>query len=420
MGAADFKSLVVTPAGEINFDNAATTPPFTSVLARLEEFAPFYSSIHRGSGKLSRAASGLFEDARLEILDFVGGDPSRDLLIHVKNTTEAINKLSNRLAGHATQNVVLSTKMEHHSNDLPWRRNFEVHYVEVDGSGRLLLDDLEGKLKKYGGRVRLVAVTGASNVTGYINPVHCIAQMAHRHGAEIFVDGAQLIPHAAFAMGKPETEERIDYLAFSGHKLYAPFGAGALVVPGDSFRKERGMDYSGGGTALLVTEDTVIWDAPPRRDEAGTPNLMGVLAMSAAVKTLKKVGMQNIARHETELAAHAYGRLEKVPRVELFADGLTNGPRIGVIPFNMDGIFHEDLALLLADEAGIAVRSGCFCAQPYIQKLLKIPPSRVNRYAKNPDAPRPGMVRVSFGLYNSAEEIDALVDFLSSARGERK
>jgi selenocysteine lyase/cysteine desulfurase len=156
MSAPGFPSLVAAFAGEINFDNAATTPPFLSVLARLAEFAPRYSSIHRGSGKLSRAASGLFEEARLEILDFVGGNPAHDLLIHVKNTTEAVNRLSNRLAGHATRNVVLSTKMEHHSNDLPWRRNFEVHYAEVDGNGRLALDDLEKKLKKYGKRVRLV------------------------------------------------------------------------------------------------------------------------------------------------------------------------------------------------------------------------------------------------------------------------
>jgi selenocysteine lyase/cysteine desulfurase len=178
------RERIVLKTDEINFDNAATTPPLKSVMTAVREFAPFYSSVHRGSGKHSRLSSEIYEASRYEIMDFFGASADSDTLIYLKNTTEAVNRLSNRLAqARGRKDTVIATRMEHHSNDLPWRRNFKVLYAGLTSGGRLDLNDLESKLKENAGRVRLVAVAAASNVTGYVNPLHQIAELAHRYGA---------------------------------------------------------------------------------------------------------------------------------------------------------------------------------------------------------------------------------------------
>ncbi len=407
--------------GEINFDNAATTPPFVSVLNALMEFAPYYSSVHRGKGVKSQISSDVFDRARLDVLNFVKGSPDHDTVIFVKNTTEAINKLANRLTDPENtmgKNIVLSTAMEHHSNDLPWRKHFQVNYINIDHSGRLLLDEMEEKLRKHQGKVRLVAVTGASNVTGYVNPIHDMAETAHRYGAEILVDAAQLAPHCPINMGEPGSLRHIDYLAFSAHKMYAPFGSGVLIGPKTCFEKGN-PDYSGGGTVKIVTDDYILWDNPPQKEEAGTPNLMGVVALTSALKTLNEIGMVNIERHEAVLTQYALAKLKKIPGITLYTDLQNGAGRIGVIPFNMQGFSHEQLAECLSKEAGIAVRNGCFCAHPYVQRLLKIPPAEMQRYKENPNLPKPGMVRISFGIYNTLQEIDILTECLENLSGNK-
>lgn len=396
---------------EICLDNAATTPVFKSVLKAVCSFVPQYSSVHRGSGKKSQAASEIFEECRRKVLGFVKGDSTHDVLIFTKNTTDAINKLSRQLAG-SHRDTVICTDMEHHSNDLPWRNNFNVCYVRSDKFGRLCLNDFEDKLRKLSNKVRLVAVTGASNVTGYINDIHQIAEAAHKYGAEIFVDAAQLAPHAEIDIRKPETAGHIDYLAFSSHKMYAPFGAGVLISPRQTF-SHGSPDHQGGGTVKLVTHDTVIWEDTPYRDEAGTPNLIGAVAMAAAVETLTSIGMKNISDYEEELTCYAMEKLNNVPNITLYNNTPEKTERISVIPFNINGIYHEELSFRLAAEAGIAVRSGCFCAQPYVQKLLGLNREEVLlHHINNTGTKRPGMVRISFGLYNKKNEIDALTDYL--------
>lgn len=396
---------------EINFDNAATTPPFKTVLQELVDFAPLYASVHRGAGFKSEITSRKYEEARYIIMDFLKADPNMDTVIFVKNTTEGINKLSNRLKDGSPQDVVLCTQMEHHSNLLPWRNKFLIDWIEIDEFGRLDLENLIFKLQKYKGKVKLVAVTGASNVTGYMNPVHKIAELAHRFGAKILVDGAQLIPHAPFEMKPHNSPQHIDFLTFSAHKMYAPFGTGVLIGPKEIFQKGY-PDYSGGGTVRIVTDDLVIWDDPPHKDEAGTPNALGVIALTAAIQTLIKLGLTNIYKHERRLTDYAYNALKSIPGIELYSHPGSGGSSIGVIPFNLKGIHHEDLAYKLSYSAGISVRNGCFCAQPYVQKLLKISQEKMSRYIKNPNLPRPGMVRISFGLYNDFSEIDILIDSL--------
>lgn len=395
----------------INFDNAATTPPFISVLNEINNFAPWYSSIHRGAGYKSKISSNYYECARNIILDFVGGSKDKDTVIFVKNTTEAINKLSNRFCDDKKNTVVLSTWMEHHSNDLPWRNKYIVDYIDMDQQGKLSINDVKKKLDKYKGKVKLIAVTGASNVTGYINPVHHIAKLAHKYGAKILVDGAQLIPHDSFNMKSHDSLEHIDFLAFSAHKMYAPFGIGVLICPKKIIEKGA-PDYSGGGTVDVVTHNIVKWAEAPHKDEAGTPNIMGVVALVAAIKTLKSIGMDNIYNHESKLLSYGINRLKEVPNIEIYCDSNLNSRQIATIPFNIKGLHHEYIANILSKEAGISVRNGCFCAQPYIQRLLNIDEKNAENYIGDSHETRPGMIRISMGLYNEHREIDILVNKL--------
>jgi len=395
----------------INFDNAASTPPFVSVMEEINHFANMYSSIHRGTGYKSQVSSKLFEEARSIVLKFVNADPFRDTVIFVKNTTEAINKLSYRLWDGNKKSVILSTWMEHHSNDLPWRNKFQVDYVQTDSTGKLNLEDLESRLIKHKGNVKLVTVTGASNVTGYVNPIHKIAELAHRYQAKILVDGAQLVPHNSVNMNPKNPLQRIDYLTFSAHKMYAPFGIGVLIGSQETFHKGI-SEFVGGGTAETVTHDWVVWERPPHNEEAGTPNLMGVIALVAAIKTLTTLGMKNIDHYENQLTNYANSKLKSIPGITLYSHTGPGEPRIGVIPFNLKGIAHEQVASILSNQAGIAVRTGCFCTQPYIQTLLSISPKQMDFYRKRRDVPRPGVVRLSFGLYNDFSEIDVLTQLL--------
>lgn len=395
----------------INFDNAASTPPFVSVMEEIVKFSTMYSSIHRGTGYKSQFSSQLFEEARSIVIKFVNADPLQDTVIFVKNTTEAINKLSYRLWEGKKKSVILSTCMEHHSNDLPWRNKFQVDYVQTDPYGKLSLEDLESKLIKHKGNVKLVTVTGASNVTGYVNPIHKIAELAHRYRAKILVDGAQLVPHNPVNMKPKNPLHHIDYLAFSAHKMYAPFGTGVLIGPKETF-KQGIPEFVGGGTAETVTHDWVVWEKPPHNEEAGSPNVMGVVALVAAIKTLTALGMENIDHYENQLTNYANSKLKSIPGITLYSQTALGEPRIGVIPFNIKGIAHERVATVLSNQAGIAVRTGCFCTQPYIQRLLSISPKQMEFYRRSVDAPRPGVVRISFGLYNDFAEIDVLTQLL--------
>jgi selenocysteine lyase/cysteine desulfurase len=301
--------------------------------------------------------------------------------------------------------------MEHHSNDLPWRKKFRVVYAAVDEAGRLNMDDLEQKLRHYRGRVRLVAITGASNVTGHVNPVHEAARLAHRYGAEIMVDGAQMVPHMPVNMQALPQDQSLDYLAFSGHKMYAPFGSGVLIGPHQIFASGY-SEMVGGGTVETVTHRCVRWAPPPRRDEAGTPNVIGVISLAQAIETLTQLDMRCVMKEEQKLAAYARGKLSSVPRIRFYGDPQNHQHKIGIVSFNLTGLPHDVVAAYLAREHGIAVRSGCFCAQPYVQKLLGVSPARVEREMAGGDPPWRGMVRVSLGVYNTMTEVDALTEAL--------
>ena len=410
-------------AAYINFDNAASTPPLLAVDDAIRAFMPWYSSIHRGTGFKSRLATHAYEQAREITLSFVSADPRTHVCIFGKNTTEATNKLARRFPFTAGHDVVLVSLMEHHSNDLPYRAAAKVAHVQLTPTGELDEADFDRKLVEYAGRVALVAISGASNVSGYINPCHRLAEKAHAAGAQILVDCAQLAPHRAVDMRPLDDPGHFDYVAISGHKLYAPYGTGALIGRRDTF-EQGDPDLRGGGTVELVTADTVVWSAPPDRDEAGSPNVVGAVALAAAIQQLQAIGMEAVAAHEAELTARALRGLARLDAVDVLGsqDPQRASERLGVIPFNVTGLSHFLVAAILGHEFGIGVRNGCFCAHPYMLHLLR-EEAHADEYRAEMlahDRRRmPGLVRASFGLYNTLDEVDVFLEALTKiARGE--
>ena len=406
----------------VNLDNAASTPPLLDVVEALDDFLPYYSSVHRGTGFKSRLSTVAYDQAREILGQFVGANPETNTVIFVKNTTEAINKLAHRFPLEP-DSVVISTRMEHHSNDLPWRARAEVVHVDATVDGRLDEADFDAKLAYYGPRVALVVVTGASNVTGFLQPVHRLARKAHEAGAMILVDAAQLAPHRRVDMLPDEDPEHIDFVALSAHKMYAPFGTGALIGPKEIFLQSP-PEYRGGGTVDIVTEDDVHWAGMPDRDEAGSPNVVGAVALAVAAKALLAAGMDRIAAHEEELTAYTLRELQAIPGVRLYGgtDPEQVRERVGVIPFNLEGVSHFLLAAILGYEGGIGVRSGCFCAHPYVVHLLQLSDTESaawrERMLRGEKSEMPGMVRASFGCYNNRADVDRLLEMVDRvARG---
>jgi selenocysteine lyase/cysteine desulfurase len=400
----------------VNLDNAASTPALRPVYDKVNEFMTWYSSVHRGTGFKSQIATGAYELAHHIVACFLGADPERNTVIFGKNTTEAINKLARRFPLES-DDVVLCSMMEHHSNDLPWRQQARLVHIAVQDDGSLDEGDFDRLLREHEGQVKLVAISGASNVTGHLNPIHRLAEKAHAAGARILVDAAQLAPHRAISMRPDGDAAHLDFVALSAHKMYAPYGTGALIGPKEVF--EHGEpDMVGGGTVSIVTEDTVHWNAPPDRDEAGSPNVVGAVALAQAILSLEEIGMETLARHEAELTAHALRRLQEIDGVEVY--GLTDperaSERVGVIPFNVRGIDHYKVAAVLSFEGGIGVRNGCFCAHPYILRLLQVAGDEALRHQQDilngTRVGLPGLVRMSFGCYNTIEEVDHAVDLL--------
>jgi cysteine desulfurase/selenocysteine lyase len=408
----------------INLDNAASTPSLKPVQQTVNDFLNFYSSVHRGTGYKSQICTHAYEEARRIVMEFVGADAREHTCIFGKNTTEAVNKLARRFPFTDQRNIVITSGMEHHSNDLPWRAAATTLHVQLTPEGRLDEAAFDGMLARHAGQVALVAITGASNVTGFINPIHRLAEKAHAAGAMILVDCAQLAPHRQVNMRPLTDPAHLDFIAISAHKMYAPFGTGALVGRKDVFEQGK-PDMVGGGTVEIVTLDDVVWAGPPDGDEAGSPNTVGAIALAAAIRQLEKVGMQQVAAHEAELTAYALERLRSIPGIHIYGDGDPQraSERLGVIPLQLEGESHFLVAAVLGYEFGIGVRSGCFCAHPYILHLLGLSPQQAHEVREQmlvgDRSDMPGLIRASFGLYNSLQDVDALVEALAHiARGE--
>jgi selenocysteine lyase/cysteine desulfurase len=406
-----------------NLDNAASTPAFHDAMEAVERFIPYYSSVHRGTGFKSRLSTVAYDQAHEIIGRFVGADPETNICIFGKNSTEALNKLAYRFP-QKPDSVIITTQLEHHSNDLPWRSRTKVVHVQATAEGRMDEDDFDRQLTKYGKRVELVAVTGASNVSGFITPIHRLARKAHGVGAKILVDAAQLAPHRQINMKADDDPEHLDFLVISAHKMYAPFGTGALIGPKEFFLQGP-PEYRGGGTVDIVTLNDVAWAGMPDRDEAGSPNVVGAVAMAAAIQVLLEAGMDNIAAHEEELISYSLKRLGQIPGIKIYGetDPAKAHEKVGAIPFNLEGVSHFLLAAILGYEGGIGVRSGCFCAHPYVVHLLQLNEHEAATWQaqllEGDKSNMPGMVRMSFGCYNNTDDVDRLVEMLERiSRGD--
>ena len=251
------------------------------------------------------------------------------------------------------------------------------------------------------------------------------SRKAHAVGARILVDAAQLAPHRRIDVKPDDDPEHIDFVALSAHKMYAPFGTGALVGPRDTFLHDP-PEYQGGGTVDIVTPAEVYWADLPDRDEACSPNVVGAVAMAVAARTLMDIGMDRIERHEAQLTRYALERLQSVPEIVMYGEtnpAAQDGDRVGVIPFNLGTTHHALVAAILGSEAGIGVRNGCFCAQSYVAQLLRLSPAEQDEkrreHLAGDRSRKPGMVRASLGAYNVCEEIDALAEMLERiSRGD--
>jgi selenocysteine lyase/cysteine desulfurase len=406
----------------VELDQAASTQAHPHAAGRVQEFLPWYSSVHRGAGYRSRHATAAYEKARQSVLAFAGrpGD-GPDVAIFCRNTTEAINQLAYRLRLQPSD-VVVTTVVEHHANLLPWGRGATRRYIECSDEGTFSVDDVRTALET-GQRPALLAITGASNVTGWLPPIDSIIELAHDHGIPVLVDAAQLAPHRPLPVGA-------DFLALSGHKLYAPFGSGALIGPRELF--ETGDPFlAGGGAVDLVGLDEVIWTAPPDREEAGSPNVVGAVALHAAIDALGAIGWDAIIAHERELAHRMVQGLRSIEGVDILGPNraapyapISPGSGVETLPvlaFNVAGMHHALVAARLSAEFGIAVRHGCFCAHPYVVRLLGLGQEDVDAYRSEVlDGDHrhvPGAVRASAGLGSSGHDIDQLVAAVSLLAG---
>jgi len=388
-------------APAVNLDNAATTPPFKAVVREIERQLLCYGSIGRGKGQKSAHSTEVYVRGRGIVKAFAGADSGAYTIFYTNNTTDGMNKLASALI-ESPEDLVLTTRMEHHANDLPWRERCKTVYAEVDALGRLLIEDVERLLNEHGGAIKYVSVTAASNVTGYVNDVHAIARLAHRHGALLVVDGAQIVAHRAFSMLGQNSEEDVDFFVFSAHKMYSPFGGGAVVGRKDVLDRHIPAFY-GGGMVEAVCDEAVEFLPAPDRYEAGSPNYPGVVGMLKAMEMLQSVGFEYIRQHEQALLSRLLGGLARLPGVTLYGDSGYIADRVGIAVFNVRGTDPEAVADFLAGKHGVAVRHAAFCAHPYVRRLM--------HEAEDEAGCRPprGMVRASFGIYSSQADVDCLL-----------
>jgi cysteine desulfurase/selenocysteine lyase len=371
----------------VYLDNAATTQkPQAVINALVDYYQHDNSNVHRGVHLLSERATESYEKARGSVQRFLNAADSSEI-IFVRGTTEAINLVAQT---YGRKNVgegdeIVITAMEHHSNIVPWQmlcdeKHATLRVAPINDSGELLMDDFA---KLLGPKTKLVAVSHLSNALGTINPIREIVRLAHEKNIPVLVDGAQAAPR----MPVDVQELDCDFYAISGHKLYGPTGIGVLY--GKKKLLEAMPPYQGGGDMIAsVTFEKTLYNRLPYKFEAGTPDIAGVIALGAAVEYLEHLGLENIEKHEHELLAYATGKVAAIPGVQLIG---TAKNKAGVLSFVMEGIHPHDIGTIL-DHEGIAIRTGHHCAQPVMQRFGI-----------------PATARASFGLYNTKEEIDALV-----------
>jgi selenocysteine lyase/cysteine desulfurase len=389
---------VPVPGGRLvpyaHFDYAASAPPLLTVQDAVAEALSTYGSVHRGAGYTSQLTTRRYERSREVIRDFVGAR-ARDAVIFTRNTTDAMNLLAHILPKGTT---VVVFESEHHAALLPWERRHRTVRLPLPPTPEAAVRAADAALAAAPAGPRLLVVTAASNVTGELWPVAELARVARRHGARTAVDVAQLVPHRPVSL----TQLDVDYVAFSGHKLYAPYGAGCLVGRADWAAAAKPYLYGGGATAAVGPEG-VSWAADPaQRHEAGTPNVAGAIAIAAACEAL--ASRDALVAEEERLLGRLRDGLALLPGVtELTAWG-PDQPRVGIVAFTVDGWAAGAVAETLSEDYGIGVRDGRFCAHLLVDRL----------------AGRGGAaVRASIGLGTVDEHVDRLLSALAVLSGRQ-
>ncbi|TVL90937.1 aminotransferase class V-fold PLP-dependent enzyme [Streptomyces sp. SAJ15] len=400
--------------GEVTYaalDYAASAPALRRVWDDVAAYAPYYGSVHRGAGYLSQLSTDLFENSRTTVADFLRCRAD-DQVVFTRSTTDSLNLLAAVLPP-ATRVFVFET--EHHASLLPWgrREDVEVTYLSAPRSPREAVRTLERALvdrEPYG--PALVCVTGASNVTGELWPVRELAAAAHAHGARIVVDAAQLAPHHPVDLAGDD----LDWVAFSGHKLYAPFGSGVLAGRADWLRDAEPY-LAGGGASRAVARRgdggvDVEWHTTAARHEAGSPNVIGAYAVASACRALTEAGFDRLVDRERRLVAAVRAGLAEVPEVRVLSLFGDDAPRVGVISFVVDGWNSSHFAAALSAEYGIGVRDGLFCAHPLVRTLLGGEPQEQGECGAPEAVPGErslNAIRVSFGAGTPDEHVERFV-----------
>ncbi|MDQ0374998.1 aminotransferase class V-fold PLP-dependent enzyme [Cellulomonas humilata] len=370
-----------------NLDYAASAPALEAVAARVTEVLPLYASVHRGAGYLSQVSTALYESARQTVARFVDARPD-DVAIITRNTTDSLNLLAGVVPEGGR---VLVLDVEHHANLLPWVQSSERHgnrttILPIKSTVAATLDALRSELARQ--PYALVTITGASNVTGEALPIDEVVALAHAEGARVAVDGAQLVPHRGFSLAATSA----DYIAFSGHKTYAPFGAGVLVGRRDWL--DTGTPYlAGGGAVRDVRADRTVWQPAPARHEAGSPNVIGAIALAEACDQLASLPAGALAAHEEALRERLVSGLSGIDGVEIARIWPDSQAPVGVLTFTVPDHDPGLVAAYLAAEHGIGVRDGRFCAHPLLAHLG----------ASN------GAIRASVGVGTTSEAVDRLI-----------
>ncbi|MGP3777872.1 cysteine desulfurase [Halanaerobium saccharolyticum] len=394
---ADFPILDQQINGKelVYFDNAATTQKPVSVLDAVDNYnRTINANPHRGAHTLSVRATEAYENARAKVRDFINAEKSEEI-IFTRNTTESLNLLANSLEALVEEgDEILISVLEHHSNILPWqqlaeRKNLKLKYLYPDENYRIPLSELKEKLTE---KTKIFSISQMSNVSGVINPVKEMAELAHQIGALVIVDGAQGAPHLKTDVRNLDA----DFYAFSGHKMLGPMGIGVLYGKKELL-EELPPFLKGGGMIEYVKEQDSTYAPLPEKFEAGTPNVEGAVGLEAAVEYLEEIGLDKIKEHELELTEYALKKMKELDYVEI-AGPLDLEDRGGIISFNLKDIHSHDLATIV-DSEGIAIRSGHHCAQP----LMKF-------YRLNSTG------RISFYLYNTKAEVDRFLESLEKVR----
>lgn len=411
----------------VNLDNAATTSPLKAVEDRVSQYLKGYGSVHRGSGEKSKISTNIYEDSRRIIKDFVKA-PTNDYVLFTNNTTGAVNTLAHFFS--FLEGRIAVSSIEHSSSWLPW---IKAEGVKALGSAQVTLDSMDEmneKIQEAGrkqviqydvndefefnldaiekllktNKIKALVVTASSNLTGYCPDIRAIGQLAHKYGAYFVVDACQFLQHHTINMQKME----IDFLMASGHKFYAPYGGGFLVGPKYFFDNFLPYQIGGGNLPYITEGGEFLRYRNQMAHDPGTPNAIGAVSMAYALEELEKIGIENVYNHEHELTKIAFDHLKSNPKINLY---IKEKHLNTVIPFNLKGLDAKSVAEILNDEYGIGVRAGSFCVYHAIRKLLKVSDDKqiANSVRRGDTSPIPQIIRVSFGLCNTREDVKRFI-----------